>query len=119
MWELVSQLAANLLLQAPHLQSGGLALHACRAHWAAQPVTAANIAENLAKTGNLPWVVEQCLSRAAPSAADQEALTQHGLQLSAAQAQGKPSTIWHSTRCKACMQGNIACFVHCVTRYRC
>ena len=46
------------------------------------------MAANLAKTSNLPWVVEQCLTRTAPTFVSQAALLEHGLQLSATQAQG-------------------------------
>ena len=48
---------------------------------------------NLAKISNLPWVVEQCLSRTATSADNQKALLDFGLQLSEAQATGEAPSL--------------------------
>ena len=60
----------------------------CRARWAAGPAVQPSIEANLGKVSNLPWVVQQCLTRTGPTQADQAALLECGLQLSAAQVQG-------------------------------
>ena len=47
------------------------------------------ISSCLSKTSDQVWVVEQALTRTAPTADDQAALLAHGLSVSAAHAQGR------------------------------
>lgn len=59
-----------------------------RAQWAASPVSKQTISSCLGNTKDKVWVVEQTLNRTASSPEEQTALLEHGLAVSAAQAQG-------------------------------